>query len=90
MLDAFKKFNTKSRPKPYRPAVTINVCGKRHHARFPGTSQDHMIENGNTVPGTVVDKGVTDIYNFDYYLQVCVLASFKGPERSDSAVITGA
>lgn len=26
--------------------------------------------NRNTVPGTVVDKGVTDIYNHDFYLQV--------------------
>lgn len=68
--EAFKKFDTKARGKPYRPAVTINVCGKRHHAKFTGTLPDNTVMNGNTVPGTCVDKGVTDIYNFDYYLQV--------------------
>ena len=52
------------------PKLSIIVCGKRHHARFPATSQDHVVKNGNTSPGTVVDKGVTDVYNFDFYLQV--------------------
>ncbi|KAI0084517.1 ribonuclease H-like domain-containing protein [Irpex rosettiformis] len=69
ILDAFKKFATKERGGKYRPDVSIIVCGKRHHARFPATAQDHMSKNGNTVPGTVVDKGVTAIYNHDFYLQ---------------------
>ena len=70
ILDAFKKFNTKGRGAAYRPQVSIIVCGKRHHSRFPATASDHMTNNGNTLPGTVVDKGVTAIYNHDFYLQV--------------------
>lgn len=70
ILDAFKKFNTKARSGTYRPALSIIVCGKRHHARFPATATDHMVRNGNTVPGVVVDKGITAIYDHDFYLQV--------------------
>ena len=71
ILEAFEKFNTKSRGKPYRPSLSIIVCGKRHHSRFPAANKSDTVRNGNTRPGTVVDKGVTDIYNFDFYLQVC-------------------
>ncbi|KAJ7117885.1 argonaute-like protein [Mycena crocata] len=70
ILEAFQKFNTKDRgPKPYRPAVAIVICGKRHHARFYPTSSDLADRNGNTRPGTVVDKGVTAVFDFDFYLQ---------------------
>ncbi|KAI0338704.1 Piwi-domain-containing protein [Trametopsis cervina] len=69
ILDAFKKFDTKARGGSYRPALTIIICGKRHHARFSATAVDHMTRNGNTVPGTVVDKGITSIYGHDFYLQ---------------------
>lgn len=67
ILDAFKRISPNA---PYRPKLTIEVCGKRHHARFPATDSQNMAKNGNTLPGTVVDKGVTDVYNFDFYLQV--------------------
>ncbi len=67
ILKAFETFNAGQK---YRPSLSIVVCGKRHHARFPGTSAVHMTKNGNTLPGTVVDQGVTDIFNFDFYLQV--------------------
>ncbi|PSR77740.1 hypothetical protein PHLCEN_2v7724 [Hermanssonia centrifuga] len=69
ILAAFDRFNTRDQPGTYRPSLSIVVCGKRHHARFPATSAEHTTQNGNTLPGTVVDKGVTDIYNFDFYLQ---------------------
>ena len=32
-------------------------------------NNEEASRNGNTKPGTVVDKGVTDIFRFDYYLQ---------------------
>ncbi|KAI0668264.1 Piwi-domain-containing protein [Trametes maxima] len=65
---AFKQISPKA---PYKPTVTIAVCGKRHHARFWPTAlgDANMTNNGNTVPGTVVDKGITGIYDFDFYLQ---------------------
>ena len=64
---AFRQISPKA---PYKPSLTIVVCGKRHHARFWPPDAQHASRNGNTVPGTVVDKGITDIYNYDFYLQV--------------------
>lgn len=58
ILEAFKKLSTKDR---YRPKLTIIICGKRHHARFYPTDAPNADRNGNTRPGTVVDKGVTDV-----------------------------
>jgi len=69
ILEACKKFNTAGRKTPYRPTISIIVCGKRHHARLHATQADQMSRNGNTLPGTVVDKGITDTYNHDFYLQ---------------------
>ncbi|KDQ09564.1 hypothetical protein BOTBODRAFT_117083 [Botryobasidium botryosum FD-172 SS1] len=69
ILSAFRQFDTRSRGGPYRPTLSIIICGKRHHARFNATATDHMSRNGNTPPGTVVDQGITDIYNNDFYLQ---------------------
>ncbi|KAJ7119645.1 Piwi-domain-containing protein [Mycena epipterygia] len=70
ILEAFQKLSTKDRgPKPYRPLVAIIICGKRHHARFYPTTSNLADRNGNTQPGTVVDKGVTAVFDFDFYLQ---------------------
>ncbi|KAI8977826.1 Piwi-domain-containing protein [Trametes punicea] len=63
---AFKQISPKA---PYKPTLTIAICGKRHHARFWPTAPGDMTNNGNTLPGTVVDKGITAIYDFDFYLQ---------------------
>lgn len=70
ILKAFEKFNTQGRKGSYRPNVSIIVCGKRHHARNYAAEAANMTKNGNTPPGTVVDQGITDIYNHDFYLQV--------------------
>ena len=64
---AFKQISPQA---PYKPKLSIVVCGKRHHARFWAPDSEHATRNGNTRPGTVVDKGVTDVYLFDFYLQV--------------------
>jgi len=68
ILEAFKKMSTGSRGK-YRPKLSIIICGKRHHAKFFPTSSQFADKNGNTRPGTVVDKGVTGVFDFDFYLQ---------------------
>lgn len=52
-----------------KPTLTITICGKRHHARFYPMKNEEASKNGNTKPGTIVDKGVTDVFRFDYYLQ---------------------
>lgn len=70
ILEAFKKLSTKARNlSNYKPQVSIIICGKRHNARFFPTNSEHASRNGNTKPGTVVDKGVTGVFDFDFYLQ---------------------
>ncbi|KAF8960908.1 argonaute-like protein [Flammula alnicola] len=64
---AFKKFDT---PKaPYKPKLAIVICGKRHHTRFYPTEEANADDKGNPRSGTVVDRGVTAVYNFDFFLQ---------------------
>ncbi|CAZ85927.1 unnamed protein product [Tuber melanosporum] len=53
----------------YRPKVTIIIVGKRHHTRFYPTESDKADRLGNPAPGTIVDRGVTAVYDYDFYLQ---------------------
>ncbi|KAI0179805.1 putative RNA interference and gene silencing protein [Hypoxylon sp. FL1284] len=46
------------------PRITIVVVGKRHHTRFYPTTGDE-----NTGPGTVVDTGVTESRNWEFFMQ---------------------
>ncbi|KAF9267138.1 argonaute-like protein [Marasmius fiardii PR-910] len=85
ILEAFKRFNTGGRGQAYRPQVSIIVCGKRHHARFFPTDAANASANGNTRPGTVVDKGVTGVFDFDFYLQAH--AGIKGTVRPTHYVV---
>ncbi|KAI0050290.1 argonaute-like protein [Auriscalpium vulgare] len=64
---AFRKYDTAQTP--YRPKLTVVICGKRHHTRFYPTDAQHADRDGNPRPGTVVDRGVTAIYEFDFFLQ---------------------
>jgi eukaryotic translation initiation factor 2C len=48
--------------------VTVIIVRKRHHTRiFPVTNHDGD-RNGNVVPGTVVDSGITHPIEFDFCL----------------------
>lgn len=67
MKKAFARFSTNA--KPYKPKLTIVICGKRHHTRLYPTEEAHADRNGNPVAGTVVDRGITAVYDFDFYLQ---------------------
>ena len=53
----------------YQPKLSIVVCGKRHHTRFYPTKPEDAAQDGNPLPGTVVDRGVTPAYEFDFFLQ---------------------
>ncbi|KAG8933796.1 hypothetical protein FRC01_007042, partial [Tulasnella sp. 417] len=53
----------------YRPKITMCIAGKRHHTRFYPTNEAGSDMNGNPRAGTVVDRGVTAIYDFDFFLQ---------------------
>lgn len=64
---AFEAFGNAKQP--YRPKLTIVICGKRHHTRFFPTDAQFADQNGNPRPGTVVDRGITAVYEFDFFLQ---------------------
>src|SRR5712672_3121870 len=64
---SFRKFDTTQ--SQYRPKLTVVICGKRHHTRFYPTEAANGDHNGNPKPGTIVDRGVTAIYEFDFFLQ---------------------
>ncbi|KAJ7856608.1 argonaute-like protein [Mycena leptocephala] len=53
----------------YKPKITIVICGKRHHTRFYPTEAANAAPDGNPKAGTVVDRGVTAVYEFDFFLQ---------------------
>ncbi|KAH8109520.1 Piwi-domain-containing protein [Phellopilus nigrolimitatus] len=60
---AFLSFKGKS------PKLTIAVCGKRHRTRFYPTRSEQADKSSNTKAGTLVDQGITAVYDFDFYLQ---------------------
>ncbi|KAG1734940.1 ribonuclease H-like domain-containing protein [Suillus paluster] len=69
ILDAFKAIHKETKGlAEYRPQLSIIICGKRHHARF-GPNSRFQSPNGNTRPGTVIDRRVTAVFDFDFYLQ---------------------
>lgn len=49
--------------------VQIDPQGKRHRTRFFPTQVEDADDKANPLPGTVVDRGVTSVYHFDFYLQ---------------------
>jgi hypothetical protein len=50
------------------PRLAIIVVGKRHNTRFyPTTAQDS--NRDNPIPGTVVDRGVSEARDWDFFLQ---------------------
>ena len=67
IIESFRRYDQPG--KPYRPALSIVICGKRHHTRFFPTQEGHADNLGNPKPGTVVDQGITNVYAFDFFLQ---------------------
>ncbi|KAL6691521.1 Piwi domain-containing protein [Trichoderma pleuroticola] len=61
------------------PRMTVAIVGKRHHTRFYPTTAADADKGGNTKPGTVVDRGVTEARNWDFYLQAH--AALQGTAR---------
>ncbi|KAF2452948.1 ribonuclease H-like domain-containing protein, partial [Lineolata rhizophorae] len=59
----------RQRFREYNPRVTAVIVTKRHHTRFYPTSEIRSAANGNCLPGTCVESGVTSPYYFDFYLQ---------------------
>lgn len=61
------------------PRISIVVVGKRHHTRFYPTNDAEADRGANTKNGTVVDRGVTEARNWDFYLQAHT--AIKGTAR---------
>ena len=74
------KETEKSNYVPYKPALTVVICGKRHHARIFATAEDDADRTANPKAGLVVDRGITHPYDFDFYLQAH--AGLQGTTRS--------
>ena len=51
------------------PKITIVIVGKRHHTRFYPTTVKNADSFSNPRNGTVVDRGVTETRNWDFFLQ---------------------
>jgi eukaryotic translation initiation factor 2C len=51
------------------PHITILIVGKRHHTRFYPTSTATADRSANPQNGTIVDRGVTEPRNWDFFLQ---------------------
>jgi eukaryotic translation initiation factor 2C len=49
---------------------TVTVCSKRHHIRFFPKDGDNVAgdRNGNSLPGTLVERDVTHPFEYDFYL----------------------
>ena len=51
------------------PKITIVIVGKRHNTRFYPTTTQNADSSSNPENGTVVDRGVTEARNWDFFLQ---------------------
>jgi hypothetical protein len=51
------------------PRISIVVVGKRHNTRFYPTRKEDADRSSNPPNGTVVDRGVTEARNWDFFLQ---------------------
>ena len=51
------------------PRITIVVVGKRHNTRFYPIRKEDADEYSNPKAGTVVDRGITEAQNWDFFLQ---------------------
>lgn len=65
--------------KASKPRITIIIVGKRHNTRFYPTKMEEADRGGNPMNGTVVDRGVTEARNWDFFLQAH--AAIQGTAR---------
>lgn len=63
----------------YRPPITFIIVQKRHHVRMYPEDAKQADKNGNMLPGTVVDSGITHAVDHDYYL--CSHPGMKGTSK---------
>ncbi|KAL1868840.1 hypothetical protein Plec18167_008145 [Paecilomyces lecythidis] len=66
---ACKEMYPASDTKKNLPRITIVIVGKRHNTRFYPTTVSNADRSSNPQNGTVVDRGVTEARNWDFFLQ---------------------
>ncbi|KAI1829183.1 hypothetical protein CBS147337_10022 [Penicillium roqueforti] len=76
---ACKDLYSASSTKQGYPRLTIVIVGKRHHNRFYPTKAEDSDRSTNPQNGTVVDRGVTEARNWDFFLQAH--AALQGTAR---------
>lgn len=69
LREACKEKYPATQTKAGLPRLTIVVVGKRHHTRFYPAQDNDADNKSNCKPGTVVDRGVTEARNWDFFLQ---------------------
>lgn len=52
----------------YAPKFTVVICSKRHHFRLFPIDRQGQDRNGNPVPGMVVERDITHVDQYDFYL----------------------
>lgn len=52
----------------YCPPITFVVLHKRHNVRLFPTDPVNMDRSGNVLPGTVIDRDICAVADFDFYL----------------------
>lgn len=67
-LPSIREACKKGCPPKFQPKLTILVSVKRHHTRFYPTRVEDMSSSGNIRNGTVVDRGVTQVRYWDFFL----------------------
>ncbi|KAF8847869.1 putative RNA interference and gene silencing protein [Acephala macrosclerotiorum] len=66
---ACKELYPPSDSKKGLPRMSIIIVGKRHNTRFYPTRKEDADRSSNPQNGTVVDRGVTEARNWDFFLQ---------------------
>jgi len=61
------------------PRLTVLIVGKRHNTRFYPAKKEDADRSSNLPNGTVVDRGVTEARNWDFFLQAH--AAIQGTAR---------
>ena len=51
------------------PRISLIVVGKRHNTRFYQTKKEDADKHSNPQNGTIVDRGVTEARNWEFFLQ---------------------
>ncbi|KAF3179555.1 hypothetical protein TWF751_000385 [Orbilia oligospora] len=64
----------------FEPRITVIICTKRHHSRFFPVDKHASDRNGNIVPGTIIDRDVTHVTDFDFFL--CSHSAIQGTARA--------